>query len=185
MIILASKSPRRKELMEKHFPFSFIIIPSEGEEHVDNSLSPVENTINIAKAKGEEIFKDHPNDIVISCDTIVTIDNTIYGKPKNAKEAKEILKALSNKTHEVISAYWIFSKDKTISNYVVSKVTFKELNDNEIDNYIKLGTCYDKAGAYAIQDEASSKFIKRYEGSLNNIIGYPVEEIKKDLEGLI
>lgn len=185
MIILASKSPRRKELMEKHFPFSFIIIPSDVEEITDIDLSPIENTINIAKAKGEDIFKDHLDDIVISCDTIVTLNNKIFGKPKNKEDALAILEELSNQTHEVISAYWIFSKKKIISNYVVSKVTFNKLNKEDILSYIELGTCYDKAGSYAIQDPVSSKFIKSYSGSLNNIIGFPVEEIKKDLEGLI
>ena len=184
MIILASKSPRRKELMTSYITSHFSIIPSSYEEEVSSDLSPIENVMIISKRKGEDVFKDHKDDIVISSDTIVVLNNKIYGKPSSHLEAKKMLNELSDKTHEVITAYWIFSKEKIISNYVVSKVTFNKLSDELIENYIATGSPFDEAGGYGIQDEYGHLLVKHYEGSLNNIIGFPVEEIKKDLEGL-
>jgi len=184
MIILASQSPRRKELMEKYISTSFLVIPSHIDEEINNNISPLENVINIAKAKGMDIAKDYKEDIVISCDTVVILNNKIYGKPENKIEAFNMLKELSNKTHEVISAYWIFYKDISISKYVSSKVTFNNLSDELINQYVDTLSPLDKAGGYGIQDPLGNQLVKEYKGSLNNIIGFPVEEIKKDLEGL-
>ena len=184
MIILASNSPRRKELMEKYITKDFLVVPSQIEEISNPNLSPIENTLNIAKQKGESIFKLYPEDIVISCDTIVYIDNKIYGKPKDTNDAYHMLKELSDKKHYVATAYWIFTKDKIVSGYVVSKVKFFSLNDKTINEYIATGSPFDKAGGYGIQDDYAKNIVESYEGSLSNIIGYPYEEIKKALEGL-
>lgn len=184
MIILASNSPRRKELMEKYITTNFLVIPSDVDEITNPDLSPIENTMNIAKAKGEEVFKRYPDNIVISCDTIVLLDNKIYGKPKDKYDAVKMFKELSGKTHSVITAYWIITKKKIIHDYVESRVTFYELSDEVIDGYIATDSPFDKAGGYGIQDEYASKIVKSYEGSLSNIIGFPYEEIKKALDGL-
>lgn len=184
MIILASQSPRRKELMEKFISTSFLVIPSYVNEVINHNLSPIENVINIAKAKGLDVSKNHKDDIVISCDTAVILNNKVYGKPVNKYDAYKMLKELSNNTHEVISAYWIFYKDISISKYVSSKVTFNDLSDALINEYIETLSPLDKAGGYGIQDPLGNKLVKCYTGSLTNIIGFPVEEIKKDLEGL-
>lgn len=184
MIILASNSPRRKELMEKYITPDFLIIPSDVDEKIDDSLSPIDNTVNIAKSKGEYVFKNHQEDIVISCDTTVYIENKIYGKPKDEEDAFHMLKELSNKTHHVITAYWIFKKEKIINGYVISDVTFYDLSDEIIKGYIDTKSPFDKAGGYGIQDEYSKHIVKGYKGSLSNIIGFPYEDIKKALEGL-
>ena len=184
MLILASKSPRRKQLLEEYVTSSFLIVPSSYEEELDLNKSPLDNVCNLAYKKGEAVFKDHQEDVVISCDTIVTLNNKIYGKPKDRDEAYQFFKELSDNTHEVITAYSIFSKDKIISNYVISKVTFNKLSDELINKYIETGSPFDKAGGYGIQDPLGKELVKEYKGSLNNIIGMPIEEIKKDLEGL-
>lgn len=185
MLILASKSPRRKQLLAKYLTSNFIIIPSQYNEEIDNNISPLENVKKIAYKKGEEIYKKYPHDIIISADTIVTLNNKIYGKPIDKLDAYRILKELNNNTHEVITAYSIFFKDKIINNFVVSKVSFNNNDDSLINSYIETLSPLDKAGGYGIQDELGSKLIKSYSGSLNNIIGFPIEEIKKDLEKVI
>lgn len=180
MVILASKSPRRKELLKGICP-SFSIVGSEIDEYISFKLPPLDAVNDIAYRKGEDIFNSHPDDIVISADTIVTIDNVIIGKPKDKLDAKNILKTLSNRTHQVITAYAIFSKDKIIRNYVVSEVTFNELSDELIDRYIASNSPMDKAGAYGIQDNDEFHIIREFKGSYTNVMGFPVDEIKSDL----
>lgn len=182
MIVLASQSPRRKELMEKYITPNFVIDPSKNEEIIDTNLSPIENVKIISKAKGDNVFSRHMGDIVISADTIVVYKNKIYGKPQTKEDAKNILKELSNNNHEVITSYYIRTKDLQIQNTVISKVTFNKLSDSFIDQYIATGIPMDKAGAYAIQGEHGHEIVKSYQGSLSNIIGFPYEEILLDLK---
>ena len=187
MFILASQSPRRKELMKRDIISTFSIVVSDVDESVDPSLSPLEAVMTIAKRKGDKISKEYPNDVVISADTIVVIDNQIIGKPIDEEDAKRILHLLNGRTHEVITAYCIYAPNKFIEHSVTSLVTFNELDDDFINRYIKSGSPMDKAGAYGIQDEVNFPIVKSYQGSLNNIIGFPSEYIKEDLkkEGLL
>ena len=181
MFILASKSPRRKELMKDICP-SFSIVVSDIDESKSCYLPPLEAVIDIAHRKGEAVFNDYPNDIVISADTIVVIDNTIIGKPKNKDDAKRILKLLSGRVHHVITAYSIFSNTKIIQNHVISEVQFSKLAEELIDAYIATGSPMDKAGAYGIQDNEKFHIIDSIKGSYTNIVGFPVEQIKSDLK---
>ena len=187
MFILASQSPRRKSLMKRDIIDDFSIVVSDVDETVDPSLSPLEAVRTIAKRKGDKISKQYPKDIVVSADTIVVIDNMIIGKPIDEKDAERILHLLNNRTHEVITAYCIYAPNKFIEHHVISYVTFNNLSDEFIKEYIKTGSPMDKAGAYGIQDEDKFPIVKSYQGSLNNIIGFPSEEIKEDLkkEGLL
>jgi len=183
MYILASQSPRRKELMTRFISSDFIIVPSNVKEVMDERNTPNETAKINALIKGIDVFKKYPNDTVISADTIVVYDGHIFGKPKDKEDAQKILTTLSGKTHEVITGYFIKNKDFEILKSVSSYVTFKELSDEIIESYIETGCPMDKAGAYGIQDEISKKLIiKEYIGSLNNIIGFPIEEILKDLK---
>ncbi len=184
MVILASGSPRRRELM-KQITDEYQIITSDVDEHVSPDSSPLEAVLEIAKRKGEKVFHDHPNDIIISADTIVVIDNKIIGKPKDSEDAKRILHLLSNREHEVITAYCIFKKEMFIENYVSSKVLFYPLSDQMIDEYVATGSPLDKAGAYGVQDSETYPIIKRVIGSITNVIGFPVEEVKRDLMEVI
>ena len=182
MLILASKSPRRKELMSKDITSSFSIVVSEADESVDSSLSPLEAVQIIAKRKGEKVYAEYPYDVVISADTIVVIDNMIIGKPKDEEDARRILHLLSGRMHEVITAYCIFHDHKMIENYVKSRVFFNKLDDKLIDEYVASGSPMDKAGAYGAQDNNDFKLINRIEGSHKNVIGFPSEEILLDLK---
>ena len=182
MFILASQSPRRRELMFRDITHSFSVIVSDVDESVDPSLSPLEAVEVIAKRKGEKVFSMHPNDVVLSADTIVVIDNMIIGKPKDEQDAKRILRLLSGRMHEVITAYCIFYQDKVIENHVISHVFFNNLDKKLIDEYVASGSPMDKAGAYGAQDNNDFKLINKIDGSRNNVIGFPSEEILLDLK---
>ena len=175
--VLASSSPRRKELM-KEISEVFSIDVSNVDETVDKSLSPVDAVKTIALRKGEAVKVRHPNEVVISADTIVVINNMIIGKPIDEKDAIRILKLLSDRTHIVYTAYCIFYKDKFVEEVVESKVTFNKLSDDLIKEYVASKSPLDKAGAYGVQDNGNFNIIKEIKGSLTNVIGFPVEDIK-------
>ena len=179
MTILASASPRRQELI-KQITSDFTIITADIDEDKSYVLSPLNAVLDIAKRKGEKIHADHYDDLVISADTIVVHKNKIIGKPTDAEDAKKILRELSGEMHEVITAYCLFKKDKLIEHYVISKVFFNKLSDELIDEYVKTGSPLDKAGAYGVQDNDKFPIVKEIQGSITNVIGFPVDEIKKD-----
>ncbi len=181
MVILASASPRRQQLM-KEITSDFSIIVSDIDEETSYSLPPLEAVIDIAKRKGLKIHNEHPHDLVISADTIVVLDNEIIGKPIDEEDAKRILNKLSNRTHEVITAYCLFKDDKFIERHVISQVNFYELSKQLIDEYVATGSPLDKAGAYGVQDSNEYPIVKSIIGSVNNVIGFPIEEIKKDYQ---
>ena len=181
MLILASKSPRRKQLLKEDITDDFEIIVSDIDEEKSYIYSPIEAVRDIAYRKGEKIHLGHYDDTVISADTIVVLSSLIIGKPTSKLDAKRILRLLSNKTHQVITAYAIFKKDKMILNHVISEVTFNELNETLIDEYVQSGSPLDKAGAYGVQDNEKFHIIKEIKGSVKNVIGFPSEEIKNDL----
>ena len=182
--ILASKSPRRKELM-KLISSDFLIAVEDIDEESSYLLPPIEAVKDIAKRKGEAVDKLYPNDLVISADTIVVLDNQIIGKPTNAEDAKRILRSLSNKTHYVYTAYRVKYLNKLIINYVGSEVIFNELSEELIDQYIASGSPLDKAGAYGVQDNDKFPIIKKVIGSRDNVVGFPVKEIKDDIKKII
>lgn len=181
MVILASGSPRRRERM-KYIVDNYKIITSDINEEKSYSMPPLEAVLDIAKRKGMKIHEQYPDDVVLSADTIVVLDNQIIGKPVDEKDAKRLLKLLSNKTHTVITAYCWFKKDVLIENYVKSEVKFHPLSDEFIDAYIKTGSPLDKAGAYGVQDKESPQIIEKVIGSVDNVIGFPIKEIKEDYE---
>ena len=182
MIILASNSPRRKELMEKYVTSSFLIEPSQIDESIYQDKDPIKTVEQTAKAKGEYIFHKHPDDLVISADTIVVINNHILGKPKDRNDAIKMLMMMKGKRHEVITSYYIVNKDKSILRSVISFVTLKDVEESIIEKYLDEFPPLDKAGSYGIQDEYfKNNILESYEGSLTNIIGLPIEKITEDL----
>jgi septum formation protein len=174
MVILGSKSPRRKELLGELIK-EFIIIPPL----IDEYLYPFES-LSLEKAK--VIAKDNPDAIIISADTIVIKDNVVYGKPKDKLDAFRMLKELSNNVHEVKTVYTIYSKNKGIelTRIVTSKVYFNDLSNELILRYCDTLSPLDKAGAYGIQDK-DFNLVNKIEGSYTNIVGLPVDELKEDL----
>ena len=179
MVILASASPRRRELM-KEITSDFIVITSDINEESSYSLPPLEAVLDIAKRKGLKVKEEHPNDLILSADTIVVLDDEIITKPRDAEDAKAILEKLSGRIHKVITAYCLFKGDKFLENYVVSEVEFYKLNKFLIDRYVATGSPLDKAGAYGVQDNEEFSIVKNVTGSLTNVIGFPVDEIRED-----
>ena len=183
MIVLASASPRRRELLKRIVP-EFQVTTSDINEEESYVLPPLEAVLDIAKRKGLNIKDKYPNDIVITADTIVVLDNQIIGKPIDKEDAKRILKRLSNREHQVITAYCLFKNDQFIENYVISRVLFNVLSDDFIDKYVETNSPLDKAGAYGVQDNDEYPIVKAIFGSVDNVIGFPVKEIKEDLDKL-
>lgn len=179
-IILRSSSPRRKELLERE-NYSFHIIASDIDETMDKEISPYENVKALGLKKAQYQQEKYYGDILIGCDTIVVLNNRIYGKPKSEKDAFQMLKTLSGCTHQVMSGVGIVYKEYIFNFVCTSNVTFRKLSDKEIWKYIETKECFGKAGSYAIQGIGRS-LIESYEGSLDNIIGLPVKEIKEVLD---
>ncbi len=182
-IILASASPRRKELL-KSIGLEFEVIPSQIQEHIENENFSPELIENLAMEKACDVAAkiDFPA-IVIGSDTVVIIDNKILGKPVDEKDAFNMLKMLSGKTHQVVSAIAVVDTETKIilKDYVISYVTFKELSMNEMTAYIKTGEPMDKAGAYAIQGLAGM-FVKSISGCYSNIVGISVFRLAEMLK---
>lgn len=182
-LILASASPRRKELLE-NLGLSFKTIPSDADETIDNNITPDEAVQIIAKRKAEDIIHqvNYPA-IIIGCDTTVVIDNKTLGKPIDFDDAFSMLKTLSGRSHRVVSGVVVIdTKDnKLLSESVSSEVIFRELTDEEIINYIKTGEPMDKAGAYAIQGLAGT-FVSKINGCYSNIVGLPISCLSEMLK---
>ena len=175
MIILASESPRRRELIKK-ITKEFTVIPANIDEsvlHIPACDLPGE----LSKLKAYDVFSKYPNDKVLACDTVVIIDGQILGKPHSKEQAKEMLQKLSGRKHVVISGYTIISKEKEVTRTVRTYVYFNKLSDELIDAYIATGSPMDKAGAYGIQDQEFD-LVNHIEGSFDNVIGLPTEDIK-------
>jgi septum formation protein len=175
-VVLASQSPRRVELLKEIFN-QFEVAPSSIEEVLDIGLRPEENAKNLARAKAESIAPNFPDCWVIGADTLLTLDNEIFGKPEDEEDAKRILKRLSGREHLVITGISIVGPKKSIAKPVTSKVKIKPLTDQEIEDYISTGEPMDKAGAYAIQGKGGF-MVRSFSGSKNNIIGLPLDELK-------
>lgn len=181
-IILASSSPRRKELLEKT-GIVFEIIPSTYEEDMSIDLSPVELSIFLSKQKAESVAENNPDAVVIGADTFVVLGDKVLGKPHIKEKAKEMLSILSGKQHSVITGFTVIEKlaNKSISQTVETKVYFKNLTDEEIKDYVDTGEPLDKAGAYAIQG-IGKKLVEKIEGDYSNIVGLPIDNVMEILK---
>lgn len=178
-LILASGSPRRKELLALlNIPFEVIV--SNFDERIDQDKKLEDEIKRLSFGKAKSVFEKNEDAVVIGADTIVTIDNKVLGKPKDQEDAKRMLTLLSNNVHTVITGVTIMSKDKTETFASSSKVYFDQLTDNEIKEYILTKEPMDKAGAYAIQG-IGSKFIKKIEGDYYSIVGLPINQIYQKL----
>ena len=174
-IILASKSPRRKELMEL-LKIPFEIIVSDIDEQIDYSNDLVKEIEKLSYQKANAVHEDNKDALVIGSDTIVKIGNDVLGKPHSLDEARKMLKKLSNNTHEVVTAVTIIYKDEIDTFSSVAEVTFYPLSDEEIEEYIHTNEPMDKAGSYAIQGDGS-KFIKSINGDYYSIVGLPIAKV--------
>jgi len=182
MYILASKSPRRQQLL-KEAGLDFRIITQSTDESYDPTLSTQEIVTHIAVQKAKAVFSQiEGNEVVIGADTIVCLGNTIYGKPKDEEDAFRIIRELSGKVHEVMTGVCLLSKEKEHTFVETTKVFFGELTDAQIRHYIQKYQPYDKAGAYAIQEWIGLVGIERIEGDYFNVVGLPVYRLCRELE---
>ena len=181
-IILASASPRRKEILEKT-GLKFRVVESRCEEKMDTGLKPHDLAKSLSREKAREVARRHAKALVIAADTIVVLGGRIFGKPCDKEQAKEMLRVFSGKTHSVITGFTIIdtASKKELSGSISSKVFFKRLSANEIDAYIRSGEPLDKAGAYGIQG-LGAVLIRRIEGDFFNVMGLPLNALAESLK---
>ncbi len=182
--ILASASPRRKELL-RSLGLTFKILPGHIDETYLDGESPRAHVHRLSRNKAAVIAIQYPKALVLGADTIVVIDGQILGKPKNKKQARGMLQQLSNRRHAVFTGFTLTCLNTGISKTKVvrSSVLFKEISPEEMDWYVNCDEPYDKAGGYAVQGKGAS-FIKSIHGSYTNVIGLPLSEVLEELKHL-
>ncbi len=178
--ILASASPRRNELLKIIVP-EFEVIPADIDETVPENIDIFSSPEYLAVQKALYISRLHPNKTVIGSDTGVFIEDTMLGKPKDKADAYKMLCLLSGRTHKVITGCAICKGGKSMSFSVTSLVTFYDLGEQEIKDYIKTGECDDKAGAYGIQGKGCT-LVKEINGDYFNIVGLPVARLNREIK---
>ncbi|MGD0572851.1 MAG: nucleoside triphosphate pyrophosphatase [Sedimentisphaerales bacterium] len=184
-IILASASPRRKELLtEAGYKFTVVVSQIDESKFSTENIAPVEYAKQLAFAKANDVAQSHPDSIVIGADTVVDFEGQIIGKPRDAKHAEEITRMLFSRPHKVITGLALICKSRNLK-IVEAETTVvypKKLTDAQIDEHIKSGIWRDKAGAYSISD--NDPFVDHIEGSMTNVMGMPMELLKKLLSCL-
>ena len=178
-IILASASPRRKEILELA-DLKFDVMPSDAQE-ITTKTAPNEVVMELASIKAKDIYKkSEKQSMIVGADTVVAYQGQILGKPTDEADAKRMLTMLSGQTHEVYTGVCIIEDGKTKTFYEETKVTFYEISDEQIDHYIKTGEPMDKAGSYGIQGKAAV-FIKVIEGDYYNLVGFPIARFFQEI----
>ena len=182
--ILASASPRRKELLAEIIP-EFKVIPSSAEEIKFHQDGPVSLISENAHIKAKDISCKHPESLVLGADTLVFLNSKPYGKPESKAEAAEMLKELSGRVHTVATGVSLILENEGIEQTFAdeTRVIFKKLSDQTIEDYFRYVDPTDKAGAYAIQTR-SEMIIEKWEGSISNVIGLPLEKLEEKLNSL-
>ncbi len=179
MLILASKSPRRRELLSM-LGLEFTIETADIDETMDPAVSVDQAVAQVCEKKAAAIGIRHPGDLIIAADTVVVLGETILGKPHSREEAHAMLRSLSGNTHRVLTAYCLWQDGRVDAHVETTHVRFKPLSDQEIDAYIATGSPMDKAGAYGIQDHAAI-FVEALEGDYYNVMGLPLCALVKSL----
>lgn len=183
-IILASASPRRRELLTMLGLRDFKIIPAKGDEIFPADMNPGDAAAAVSRAKAEEVTKlCKDDDIIIAADTIVSLDDEILGKPADKEDAYRMLTHLSGCSHSVYTGVTVIRGNETFSEYEKTLVRFRELNDREICAYIETGEPMDKAGAYGAQG-IGSLFVEGIDGDFFNVMGLPLCRLSKMLQKL-
>lgn len=178
-LILASQSPRRKELLAR-ITSDFMTLPADIDETVNGDLSPEEYVLEMAQRKAQHIFKQNSDSLVIGSDTIVAINGEVLGKPTDEADAIRMLRQLSGTTHQVYTSLYMMAAGQIEQKIVAADVTFFALTDAEIASYVASGDPLDKAGSYGIQGEAAF-FVERIEGDYYAIVGFPIAHVKRML----
>lgn len=182
MLILASSSPRRQELLRLITP-NFTVLAADFDERAISAPTPRALVEKLATGKAQAVADAHPGDVVIGCDTVVDLDGSVLGKPGNRAMAKDMLRALSGRSHDTHTGVCVLQNGTAHSFVETTKVFFATLSDEEIDAYLATGEADDKAGAYGIQG-AAAKFITHIDGCFFNVMGLPVSRLYGQLRAL-
>ena len=182
MLILASQSPRRKELLSlMRLPFEIRV--ADIDETMDKTLSIADGVAELSRRKANAIPRE-PEDIVIAADTIVVLDDKVLGKPKDTEDARQMLTALSGRTHQVMTGFTVCRGEEAVSHTEITDVTFRKLTEKDIEAYIATGDPMDKAGSYGIQNGAAL-FVEKLCGDYYNVMGLPICRLSQILEAFL
>lgn len=181
-IVLASQSPRRRELMAR-ITTDFEVMVSQVDEVLPDGISPEDTAAYLAELKAAAVAAECPGKTVIGSDTVVILDGEVLGKPADADDAARMLRALSGKTHTVITGCCIIKDGEKSVFSEATEVVFYPLSDSDIADYIATGEPFDKAGAYGIQGQGSL-LVKGIEGDFFNVVGFPVGRLNRELRNL-
>lgn len=182
--ILASNSPRRKEILSQA-GFQFTILPSDVDESFPEEMIPQDVPVMLAERKAKALLESCANSLVLAADTVVILENEILNKPANKQEALQMLKKLSGKTHEVVTGIALASPNGIVKASDSAFVRFRELADWEIDWYVRGGASLDKAGAYGVQDFIGMAGIEKLDGSFYTVMGLPIYQVYQLLKPFI
>jgi len=177
-LILASASPRRRELLQR-VGVAFVVIPSDTPETPRPGELPRAYALRVAEEKARDVARKHPGAWVLGADTIVEIDGEVLGKPRDEADGRRMLRRLSGRTHHVMTAFVLCDRAGQVHTrqIVTSRVTFTLLTEAQIRAYLATGEPFDKAGAYAVQGLGAS-LVERVEGSYTNVVGLPMDEVQ-------
>ena len=178
-VILASQSPRRRELLSL-LDIVFSVQASDVEETLEPGLSPEQQVAKLSRRKAEAVAHT-AQDVVIGADTVVVYGDKVLGKPESREQAVQMLQLLSGNTHRVMTGLTVLRGDKVVSCTEITEVTFRELSEKEIEAYVGTGEPMDKAGAYGIQG-GGAKFVSGIRGDYFNVVGLPVCRLSQILE---
>ena len=181
-IILASQSPRRRELLERMGISQFDVIPAKGEERSDPNLTPEQLVEELSRQKAAEIAADHPDALIIAADTVVAVDGSVLGKPHSREDAQDMLKRLSVREHTVYSGLTVCWQGRSVTQHEATAVRFRPLSQVDIANYVSTGEPMDKAGSYGIQGYGCP-LVEGITGDYYNVMGLPVCRLSAILAG--
>ena len=173
--VLASSSPRRQELL-KLLVTDFEVVPSDVDESIHTAERPEAMVARLAREKALAVQEQRPSVCIIGADTVVVCEEEILGKPASHEEARSMLRKLSGKTHQVLTGVCLLHRETLLVECATTDVTFCRLTDMEIENYLRSGEPFDKAGAYAIQG-LGARFVERIDGCHFNVVGLPVSRL--------
>ncbi len=181
-IILASQSPRRRELLERMGLSQFEIIPAQGEERAAPGLAPARLVEELSRQKAAEIAQTHADALIIAADTVVSVDDRVLGKPHSRQEAADMLALLSGREHVVYSGLTVWYQGRSMTRHEATTVRFRPLSADDIAHYVATGEPMDKAGAYGIQGYGCT-LVEGISGDYYNVVGLPVCLLARILSG--
>jgi septum formation protein len=182
MLVLASSSPRRRELLA-NAGIDFIVDPANVDETQQPDEAPLDFAVRLATEKAEAVGRKHTRDLVLGADTVVIVDGEVLGKPADQADATRMLRLVRGRTHEVSTGIALVSGRRVVTHIETTSVVVGKITDTEIQDYVESGEPMDKAGAYAIQGRAS-RWISRIEGDYFNVVGLPVAALWRLLKEL-